>query len=85
MMTLKELLSAYRYMDKPLYVVLEDISEDVSAGIIYSATFTNITDIVSNFIKNQKLLLQNLILFVYFSYFVQIFKLQRGKLCDIYF
>ena len=51
-MTLKELLSAYRYMDKPLYVVLEDISEDVSAGIIYSATFTNITDIVSNFIKN---------------------------------
>ena len=44
-MTLKELLSAYRYMDKPLYVVLEDISEDVSAGIIYCATFTNITDI----------------------------------------
>ena len=44
-MTLKELLSAYRYMDKPLYVVLEDIGENVSAGIIYCATFTNITDI----------------------------------------
>lgn len=45
MMILKELLSAYRYMNKPLYVVLEDISEDVNAGIIYSATFNNITDI----------------------------------------
>lgn len=44
-MILKELLSVYRYMDKPLYVVLEDISEDVSAGIIYSDAFNDITDI----------------------------------------
>lgn len=44
-MLLKELVSAYRNNDKPLYLILEDISEYVSAGIIYCATFTNITDI----------------------------------------
>jgi hypothetical protein len=44
MMTLKELLSAYRNNDKPLYLVLEDVGECVSAGIIYCATYSN-TDI----------------------------------------
>ena len=38
-MILKELLSVYRNNDKPLYLVIKDVSEWVSAGIIYCATY----------------------------------------------
>lgn len=44
-MILRELLSAYRNNDKPLYLVLEDVSEWVSAGIIYCASYSTIADI----------------------------------------
>lgn len=44
-MILKELLATYRNNDKPLYLVLEDIGECVSAGIIYCATYSTVADI----------------------------------------
>ena len=43
-MILKELLSAYRNNDKPLYLTLEDVGECVSAGIIYCATYNATID-----------------------------------------
>lgn len=44
-MLLKELLFAYRNNDKPLYLILEDVGEWVSAGIVYCATYSTIADI----------------------------------------